>query len=88
MLGLSKLARIVNSFARRPQLQERLTAQIADFLEKELSPVGVAVVVEAEHLCMTMRGVRASGATTQTTALRGVMKTEERDKALAALLRR
>ncbi len=88
VLGLSKLARIVNSFARRPQLQERLTAQIADFLEKELSPVGVAVVVEAEHLCMTMRGVRASGATTQTTALRGVMKTEERDKVLAALLRR
>jgi len=88
VLGLSKLARIVNSFARRPQLQERLTAQIADFLEKELSPIGVAVVVEAEHLCMTMRGVRASGATTQTTALRGVMKTEERDKALAALLRR
>ena len=88
VLGLSKLTRIVNSFARRPQLQERLTAQIADFLEKELSPVGVAVVVEAEHLCMTMRGVRASGATTQTTALRGVMKTEERDKALAALLRR
>ncbi len=88
VLGLSKLARIVNNFARRPQLQERLTAQIADFLEKELSPLGVAVVVEAEHLCMTMRGVRASGASTQTTALRGVMKTTERDKALAALVRR
>lgn len=88
VIGLSKLARIVNNFARRPQLQERLTAQIADFLETELSPRGVAVVVEAEHLCMTMRGVRASGATTQTTALRGVMKTDERDKALAALLRR
>ncbi len=76
VIGLSKLARIVNAFARRPQLQERLTAQIADFLEKELDPLGVAVVIEAEHLCMTMRGVRASGAKTQSSALRGVMKTQ------------
>lgn len=88
VIGLSKLARIVNNFARRPQLQERLTAQIADFLERELTPDGVAVVVEAEHLCMTMRGVRALGASTQTTALRGVMKTDERDRALSALLSR
>ena len=55
VIGLSKLARIVNCFARRPQLQERLTAQVADFLEKELNPQGVAVIIEAEHLCMTMR---------------------------------
>ncbi len=63
VIGLSKLARIVSDFAKRPQLQERLTSQIADFLEENLSPKGVAVVVEAEHLCMTMRGARAAGAT-------------------------
>lgn len=56
VIGLSKLARIVNTFARRPQLQERLTAQVADFLEEVLHPQGVAVIIEAEHLCMTMRG--------------------------------
>ena len=55
VIGLSKLARIVNAFARRPQLQERLTAQLADFLEEKLEPQGVAVIIEAEHLCMTMR---------------------------------
>ena len=66
MIGLSKLARIVSDFAKRPQLQERLTSQIADFLEENLSPKGVAVVVEAEHLCMTMRGARAAGSTTYT----------------------
>ena len=64
VIGLSKLARIVNAFSRRPQLQERLTAQLADFLEEELQPQGVAVIIEAEHLCMTMRGVRAAGAKT------------------------
>jgi GTP cyclohydrolase I len=74
VIGLSKLARIVNSFARRPQLQERLTAQIADFLCEHLVCQGVAVVIEAEHLCMTMRGVKASGALTQTSALRGKMR--------------
>lgn len=61
MIGLSKLARIVNCYARRPQLQERLTAQVADFLQKELEPQGVAVIIEAEHLCMTMRGAKAAG---------------------------
>ena len=66
VIGLSKLARIVESFAKRPQLQERLTAQIADFLDENLNPQGVAVVIEAEHLCMTMRGARASGAKTGT----------------------
>lgn len=85
VIGLSKLARIVNVFARRPQLQERLTAQIADFLEEELDPQGVAVVVEAEHLCMTMRGVRALGAKTQTSALRGSLKADAGDKALMLL---
>ena len=80
VIGLSKLARIVNTFARRPQLQERLTAQVADFLEKELSPQGVAVIIEAEHLCMTMRGVRAAGSRTQTSALRGRMKTDPRSR--------
>ena len=80
VIGLSKLARIVNTFARRPQLQERLTAQVADFLEKELSPQGVAVIIEAEHLCMSMRGVRAAGSRTQTSALRGRMKTDPRSR--------
>lgn len=80
VIGLSKLARIVNCFARRPQLQERLTEQIADFLEKELNPKGVAVIIEAEHLCMTMRGVRAAGAHTQTSALRGGMKSDARTR--------
>lgn len=81
VIGLSKLARIVNDFARRPQLQERLTAQVADFLESSLSPRGIAVVIEAEHLCMTMRGVRAAGAVTQTSALRGLMRSDARSRA-------
>lgn len=80
VIGLSKLARIVNDFARRPQLQERLTSQIADFLEEALSPQGIAVIIEAEHLCMTMRGARAAGAKTQTSALRGVMKSDARTR--------
>lgn len=81
VIGLSKLARIVDCFAKRPQLQERLTSQIADFLESELSPMGVAVVIEAEHLCMTMRGARAAGARTQTSALRGIMRSDARSRA-------
>lgn len=80
VIGLSKLARIVNSFARRPQLQERLTAQVADFLNDELHPRGLAVIIEAEHLCMTMRGARAAGARTQTSALRGLMKSDPRTR--------
>ncbi len=80
IIGLSKLARIVNHYARRPQLQERLTSQIADFLEQELQPQGVAVIIEAEHLCMTMRGARAAGAKTQTSAVRGRMKTDSRSR--------
>jgi GTP cyclohydrolase IA len=69
--GLSKLPRLVNGFARRLQVQERLTAQIADELERSLKPRGVFVVVEAEHLCMSMRGVRTPGTTTTTSAMRG-----------------
>ena len=80
IVGLSKLARIVSCFAKRPQLQERLTAQIADFLESELNPQGVAVVIEAEHLCMTMRGARAAGCVTQTSALRGRMRSDSRSR--------
>jgi len=86
VIGLSKLARIVGCFARRPQLQERMTVQIADFLHQEMPAAGVAVVLEAEHLCMTMRGVRAGGAQTRTSALRGVMRDgTAREEALNAL---
>ena len=80
IIGLSKFARIVDCFARRPQVQDRLTAQIADFLYKNLEPMGVAVVIEAEHLCMTMRGARAAGSCTQTSALRGTMRSDARTR--------
>lgn len=80
IIGLSKFARIVDCFARRPQVQERLTAQIADFLFEHLDPYGVAVVIEAEHLCMTMRGARAAGAKTQTSALRGIMRSDAKSR--------
>lgn len=72
--GLSKIARCVNGYARRPQLQERLTGQIADALVRELNPLGVLVVLEAEHTCMTMRGVRSAGAVTATSAVRGALR--------------
>ena len=81
IIGLSKFARIVDCFARRPQVQERLTAQIADFLYEELEPLGVAVFIEAEHLCMTMRGARAAGSSTQTSALRGCMRSDAKTRA-------
>lgn len=81
IIGLSKFARIVDCFARRPQVQERLTGQIADFLQTELDPLGVAVFIEAEHLCMTMRGARAAGAMTRTSALRGGMRTDAKTRA-------
>ena len=71
--GLSKLARLVDAFSRRPQVQERLTSQIADSLMEILEPQGAIVVIEAEHLCMTMRGVRKPGAKTITSAIRGTM---------------
>jgi len=71
VVGISKLARVVESFARRPQVQERMTSQIADMVEKQLKPQGVAVVCEAMHTCMTMRGVKKPGATVVTSAMRG-----------------
>ena len=80
IIGLSKFSRIVDCFARRPQVQERLTSQIADFLYEELQPLGVAVFIEAEHLCMTMRGARAAGSITQTSALRGCMRSDHRSR--------
>jgi GTP cyclohydrolase I len=72
--GLSKLARLVDAYAKRPQVQERLTSQIADELDRSLEPKGVMVVIEAEHLCMTMRGIRKPGATTVTSAVRGLFR--------------
>ncbi|WP_457622275.1 GTP cyclohydrolase I FolE [Persephonella sp.] len=78
--GLSKLVRIVNKFSYRPQVQERLTAQIADFLEKELNPKGVAVVLEAEHLCMSMRGVKNPTSYTITSKLTGVFMNDEKTR--------
>ncbi|MBW8824780.1 MAG: GTP cyclohydrolase I, partial [Acidobacteria bacterium] len=72
--GLSKLARLVDGFARRPQVQERLTTQVADTIDEVLKPKGVLVVVEAEHLCMSMRGVRKPGSTTVTSAVRGLFR--------------
>lgn len=86
--GLSKLARLVETFARRPQMQERLTSQVADCLNERLDPLGVLVVVEAEHLCMSMRGVKKPGAWTVTSAVRGIMETNPstRSEAMSLLL--
>lgn len=81
LLGLSKLARVVTHFSRRLQVQERLTVQIADWLSTELHPKGVGVVLEAEHSCMSIRGVRASGARTVTSALQGLVREDERTRA-------
>ena len=77
ILGLSKFARVVDVFARRMQVQERMTSQIADSLMEALEPEGLAVVTEASHLCMMMRGVEKQGSTTRTSAMRGVFKTNE-----------
>ena len=81
--GLSKLARLVDAFAKRLQVQERMTSQIADTLMKTLAPRGALVVVEAEHLCMSMRGVRKPGTLTVTSALRGIFKDDPRTRAEA-----
>jgi GTP cyclohydrolase IA len=81
ILGLSKLARVLEHFASRPQVQERLTVQVADWLSAQLSAVGVGVVIEAEHLCMTLRGVQAPGTTTVTSSLLGVMREDSRTRA-------
>ena len=75
VIGLSKFARLVDGYARRPQVQERLTSQIADAMQNSLDPKGVMVVIEAEHLCMSMRGVKQAGSTTVTSAVRGLFRT-------------
>ena len=80
ILGLSKLARVLELFARDLQVQERLTQQVADWLQEHLAPRGVGVVIEAEHLCMSLRGVRASGARTITSALHGVLRDDGRSR--------
>ncbi len=84
--GLSKLARLVDLYARRPQVQERMTSQIADALMNVLEPRGVIVVIEAEHLCMSMRGVRKPGAKTVTSAVRGIFLDSDRTRAEAMSL--
>ena len=84
--GLSKLARLVDLYAQRPSVQERLTAQVADALVARLDPRGVIVVVEAEHLCMTIRGVKKPGARTVTSAVRGTLKTSAVTRAEAMSL--
>lgn len=81
ILGLSKLARVVELFARDLQVQERLTKQVADWLQLELDPKGVGVVLSAEHLCMSLRGVRAAGSVTVTSALHGVLREDSRSRA-------
>jgi GTP cyclohydrolase IA len=88
--GLSKLARLVDLYARRPQMQERLTSQIADALVRRLEPQGAIVVIEAEHLCMAMRGVRKPGTTTVTSAVRGIFRENAatRSEAMSLILGR
>ena len=80
MGGLSKLARLTDVYAKRPQVQERLTSQIADTLVEQLNPRGVIVVLEAEHMCMTMRGVKKPGSKTTTSAVRGSFQTDQRTR--------
>jgi GTP cyclohydrolase I len=84
--GLSKLARLVEVYARRPQVQERLTSQIADTIMAKLAPRGVIVVIDCEHLCMTVRGVRKPGARTVTSAVRGLLQRDARTRAEAMSL--
>jgi len=84
--GLSKIARVVDMYAKRPQVQERLTGQVADALVRKLNPRGVIVVIEAEHLCMAMRGVRKPGSRTTTSAVRGMFQTSPSSRAEALSL--
>ena len=84
--GLSKLARLVDVLAKKPQVQERLTTQVADVLEAVLKPRGVFVVIEAEHMCMSLRGVKKEGSETVTSAVRGVFRTDPRTRAEAMSL--
>lgn len=86
LTGLSKLARVVDAYAKRPQLQERLTSSIADVLVEKLEPLGVIVVVEAEHMCMTMRGIKKQGSMTVTSAVRGIMQKSAKSRAEAMAL--
>jgi len=88
--GLSKLARVVDLYAKRPQVQERLTSQIADAVMRKLDPRGAIVVIEAEHLCMAMRGIRKPGASTTTSAVRGLLQSSaaSRSEALDLILRK
>ena len=79
--GLSKLARVVEEVSRRPQVQERKTQTIADMMEEKLASTGVAVVIQAEHSCMSIRGVRKHGSSTDTSALRGIFKTSQSSRA-------
>lgn len=89
IVGLSKLARMVEYYARRPQIQERMTQQIAEYLEKELSPLGAMVVVDARHLCMEMRGVEKPGTWTTTSAVRGAFqKRDTREEFLELMIRK
>jgi GTP cyclohydrolase I len=86
--GLSKIARLVDLYARRPQVQERLTAQVADALVRKLEPKGVIVVIDAEHLCMGMRGIRKPGSRTTTSAVRGMLRSSPTSRAeVLALIR-
>jgi len=86
LTGLSKMARVVDMAAKKPQLQERLTSEIADTLEKQLNPQGVIVVIEAEHMCMTMRGIKKPGSKTITSALRGSFRSDSRTRSEAMSL--
>ncbi|MDD2620092.1 MAG: GTP cyclohydrolase I FolE [Syntrophomonadaceae bacterium] len=81
VVGISKLARVAEAYAQRPQLQERLTSQIADCIYNTINPFGTVVVIEAEHMCMTMRGVRKPGALTVTSAVRGIFETRSETRA-------
>lgn len=80
ILGLSKLARVLEHFACRPQVQERLTKQVADWLQAQLEPKGVGVVIQAEHTCMTLRGAQATGTTTMTSTMLGLLRTDARSR--------
>jgi GTP cyclohydrolase I len=86
VVGLSKLARVVEEISKRPQVQERMTHQIADLMQTELDPKGVIVVLEAEHTCMSIRGIKKPGALTITSAVRGLFKTNESSRAEAMAL--
>lgn len=81
LTGLSKLARVVETVAKRPQLQERITSTVADTITEKLDPYGVIVVIEAEHMCMTMRGVKKPGSKTMTSAVRGLFRTDPKSRA-------